>query len=140
MAVVCAPLKVAVPHLCTLPLQLTPPHPTPITILPHFLGSGLWALRYVLGSLVGKESACRTGDLGLTPGSGRSPGEGNGNPLQYPCLENVMDSGAWWAAVHGVTKSWARLSDSHLLIYLGPSSFRVHLDPFPSAGTPGLHD
>ena len=47
MAVVCAPLKVAVPHLCTLPLQLTPPHPTPITILPHFLGSGLWALRYV---------------------------------------------------------------------------------------------
>ena len=38
---------------------------------------------------------------------GRSPGEGNGNPLQYPCLENPMDRGAWWAAVHGVTKSWA---------------------------------
>ena len=67
-------------------------------------------------------------------------GEGNGKPLQYPCLENPMDRGAWWAAVHGVTKSWARLSDSHLLTYLGPSSFRVHLDPFPSAGTPGLDD
>ena len=41
------------------------------------------------------------------PGLGRSPGAGNGNPLQYPCLENLMDSGAWWAAVHGVAKSWA---------------------------------
>ena len=46
---------------------------------------------------VGKESACNAGDLGLIPGSGRSPGEGNGNPLQYPCLENLMDRGAWWA-------------------------------------------
>ena len=47
-----------------------------------------------------KESACSKGDLGLIPGSGRSPGEGNGNPLQYSCLENPMDIGAWWAAVH----------------------------------------
>ena len=62
-------------------------------------------------SLVGKESACSAGNLGLIPGLGRSPGEGNGNPLQYPCLENLMDRGAWRAAVHGVTKSWARLSD-----------------------------
>ena len=45
------------------------------------------------------------------PGSGRSPGEGNGNPLQYSCLENPMDGGAWWATVHGVAKSWTRLSD-----------------------------
>jgi len=45
------------------------------------------------------------------PGSGRSSGEGNGNPLQYSCLENPMDRGAWWATVHGVTKSWTRLSD-----------------------------
>ena len=45
------------------------------------------------------------------PGSGRSPGEGNGNPLQYSCLENLMDGGAWWAAVHGVAKSRTRLSD-----------------------------
>ena len=48
---------------------------------------------------------------GSIPGSGRSPGEGNGNPLQYPCLENLMDRGAWWAAVHGVTHSRAQLSD-----------------------------
>ena len=45
------------------------------------------------------------------PGLGRSPGEGSGNPPQYPCLENLMDRGAWWAAVHGVAKSQARLSD-----------------------------
>ena len=62
-------------------------------------------------SSVGKESACSAGDPGLIPGLGRSPGEGNGNPLQYPCLENLMDRGAWWAAVHGVTKRWARLSN-----------------------------
>ena len=45
-------------------------------------------------------------DLGSIPGSGKSPGEGNGNPLQYSCLENPMDRGAWWATVHGVAKSW----------------------------------
>ena len=45
-------------------------------------------------------------DMGSIPGSGRSPGEGNGNPLQYSCLENPMDRGAWWATVHGVAKSW----------------------------------
>ena len=52
-------------------------------------------------SLVGKESACSAGDPGLMPGLGRSPGEGNGNPLQYPCLEKLTDRGAWWAAVQG---------------------------------------
>ena len=52
-----------------------------------------------------KESACNAGDLGSIPGSGQSPGEGNGNPLQYSCLENCMDRGAWSATVHGVTKS-----------------------------------
>ena len=51
------------------------------------------------------------GDSVLIPGLGRFPGEANGNLLQYPCLENLMDTGAWWAAVHGVAKSWARLSD-----------------------------
>ena len=65
-------------------------------------------------SSVSKESACSAGDLGLFPGSGRSPGEGNGNPLQHSCLENPTDRGAWWAAVHGVTKSWAWLCDWHL--------------------------
>ena len=57
-------------------------------------------------SSVGKESVCNAGDLGLIPGSGRSPGEGNGNPLQYSCLENPMNRRAWQAIVHGVTKSW----------------------------------
>ena len=56
----------------------------------------------------GKESACHAGDtghMGLIPGSGRSPGGGHGNPLQYPCLKNPMDRGAWWAMVHGATKN-----------------------------------
>ena len=50
-------------------------------------------------------------DTGLIPELGRSPAGGNGNPLQYSCLENPVDRGAWWATVHGVTKSWIRLSD-----------------------------
>ena len=58
-----------------------------------------------------KESAYNVGDLGSIPGSGRSPGEGKGNPLQYSCLENPMDGGAWWATVHRVAKSRTRLSD-----------------------------
>ena len=63
------------------------------------------------GGSDGKASAYNAGDLGSIPGSGRSPGEGNGNPLQYSCLENPMDGGAWWATVHGVTKRCTRLSD-----------------------------
>ena len=55
-------------------------------------------------SSVGKESACNAGDLGLIPGLGRSPGEGNGNPLQCSCLKNPMDRGAWQATVHGVAR------------------------------------
>ena len=61
----------------------------------------------------GKESAYNAGDLGSIPGSGRSLGVGNGNPLQYSCLENPMDRGHWQATVLGVTKSWTRLSDEH---------------------------
>ena len=56
-----------------------------------------------------KASACNVGDLGSISGSERYPGEGHGNPLQYTCLENPMDGGAWWTAVHGVAKSWTRL-------------------------------
>ena len=55
--------------------------------------------------LIGKESACKPGDRGLIPGLGRYPGGGHGNPLQYSCLENPMDRGAWQATVHGVSKS-----------------------------------
>ena len=58
-----------------------------------------------------KASVCNVGDLGSVPGSGRSPGEGNGNPLQYSGLENSMDGGAWRATVYGVAKSRTRLSD-----------------------------
>lgn len=58
-----------------------------------------------------KESAFNAGDSGSIPGSGGSPGEGNGNPLQYSCLENLMDGGAWGAAVHGVAQNQTRLSD-----------------------------
>ena len=74
--------------------------------------------RKVLGGTQVKASACNVGDLGSIPRSGRSLGEGNGNPLQYSCLENPMDGGAWLAVVHGVAKSWTRLSDfTHSLTY-----------------------
>ena len=63
------------------------------------------------GGSDGKASAYNAGDPGSILGSGRSPGEGNGNPLQYSCLENPMDGEAWLATVHGVTKSRTQLSD-----------------------------
>ena len=66
------------------------------------------------GGSDGKESACNVGNLGLIPGSERSPGEGNGTPLQYSCLENPMDRGAWWATVYGVTNDWA--TNTYLLM------------------------
>ena len=59
----------------------------------------------------GKAFAYNAGDPGSIPGLGSFPGEGNGNPLQYSCLENPKDGGAWWAPVHGVAKSQTRLSD-----------------------------
>ena len=68
------------------------------------------------GGSYGKVSACNVRDPGSIPRSGRSSGEGNGNPLQYSCLENSMDGEAWWSTVHGVTKSWTRLSDFTLFI------------------------
>ena len=85
-----------------------------VLILPPFgnnsCGSAAPALDLPCSS-DGKESACSAGDLGLIPGSGRSSGEGNGNPLQYSCLENPMDGGAWRATVHRVEKSGTRLRD-----------------------------
>ena len=65
------------------------------------------------GNSDGKESTCSAGDLDSIPGSGRSPGEGNGYPLQYSFLENSTDRKAWQATVYGVTKSWTQLSDLH---------------------------
>ena len=64
-------------------------------------------------SSIGKEPACDAGDQGSIPGLGNSSGEGNGNPLQYSCLENPIDRETWQATVHGVAKSWTRLSDLH---------------------------
>ena len=74
------------------------------------MGKALCVLGFPGGS-DGKESACNVGDLGLIPGSGRCPREGNGYLLQYSCLENSMDRAAWWAIVHGVAKSRTGLSD-----------------------------
>ena len=71
-----------------------------------------------LSGLDGKESACSAGDPSSIPGLGKSPGEGHGSPLQYSCLENPMDGGAWWATVHGVAKIRTQLSNCliHLLL------------------------
>ena len=63
-----------------------------------------------------KASACNVGDLGSIPGLGRSPGEGNGNPFQYSCLENPMNRGAWWGTVHGVTKSQTQQSNELIAV------------------------
>ena len=63
------------------------------------------------GGATGKETACNAGDTGSVPESGRSPGGGCGNPLQYSCLENLVDRGAWQATVHEIAKSWTWLSN-----------------------------
>ena len=73
----------------------------------------------------GKESACNGRDQGLIPGTERSPGGGRGNPLQYSCLENAMDRGAWWSIVHGVTKSLIYLSDSLSLSLIFECLFKI---------------
>ena len=70
-----------------------------LTFSHHFIKKGF------PGGLDGKESACKAGDLGSVPGLGRSPGEGNGYPHQYSCVDNPIDRGAWPATVHGVSKS-----------------------------------
>ena len=75
------------------------------------------------GGLNGKESACDAGDLGSIPESGRSFGEGNGNPFQYSCLENSMDRGAWKATVHEVENGRTLPSDFHFHFYFHFTSF-----------------
>ena len=79
--------------------RLMAPLPFVFKVLLHRL-----SLYFFPHSSVGKESICNAGDLGSIPGLGRSPGEGNGNPLQYSCLENPMDKGAWQVTVHGVAR------------------------------------
>ena len=69
-----------------------------------------------VGGSDSKEAACITGDLGSIPGSGRSPGEANGNPVQYSCLENPVDRGAWQATVHGVTRVRHNLATKPILL------------------------
>ena len=87
-------------------------------VFTHWVSAVTWIFVFPLkihqgfpGGSVDKESACGMGEMCSIPGLGRAPGEGNGNPLQYPCLENPMDRGAWWPTVHGVAKSQTRLSD-----------------------------
>ena len=84
-------------------------------------------------------SAGGTGDVGSIPGSGRSPREGNGSPLQYSCLENSMGGEAWWAAVHGVAKSLTQLSacaSTHTHIDWRRAQERPLADPLPSSREP----
>ena len=86
-----------------------------------------------------KESASNAEDLASIPESGRSLGEGNGNPLQYSCLENSMDRGAWRAAVHGVTKSWTRteqLSLTQFIVYC--KRWLMWLIPRPTSSSSAL--
>ena len=82
-----------------------------ILSLQYTLNDLVLCLTTIPGGSDGKASAYNVGDLGSIPGSGRSPGEGNGNLLQYSCLENPMDRRGWSAAVDGATKNWTLLSD-----------------------------
>ena len=102
-----------------------------IICLGKFLSKSLFGFNmsygssYFPGGWEGKASACNAGDPGLIPGLGRSPGEGNGNPLQYSSLENPMDRGAWYAIVHGVANSWTRLNNFTLLSLMGHHRYLV---------------
>ena len=94
--------------------------------------------------LSGKESACSTGDSASIPRSGRSPGEGNGNPLQYSCLENPKDRGAWRATVHGVAKNETQLNEYFAVVqwlvmsdFLHPHELQHVRIPCPSL-SPGV--
>ena len=89
--------------------------PVPLFLLPLVFPSGSDS----------KQSACSVGDLGSIPVSGRSPGEGNGNPLQYSCLEKSTDRGAWWATVHAIAESdmTERLTRTYLLMNISPEAF-----------------
>ena len=93
------------------------------------------------GGLDGKESAWNVGDPGLIPELGRFPGQENGNPLQYSFLESSMDRGAWWAIIHGVTKSWTLLKklSMHSTHNRNVASYLITLIFIGSSGKPSWH-
>ena len=91
-----------------------------VSLIACTLSSKLYIYIDIPGGSDGKESACNAGDTGLIHGSGRSPGKGNSNPLQYYCLENSMDRETSWVTVNGVTKNWTWLSDQHFYIFHSP--------------------
>ena len=93
------------------PAQAVSVPPQPTVAKRSFLPGAVLRLKGFPGGSNGKKSACNAGDPGSILGSGRSPGRGCGNPLQYSCLENTMDRGAWRATVHEVAKSRIPLSD-----------------------------
>ena len=101
--------------LCPALGDLSDPGIKPSSLKSPALGAGSLPLAPPVmgfpGGSDGKESVCNAGDPRLIPGSGISPGEGNGNSLQYSCLDNPMDREAWQAPVHRVTKSWTQLSN-----------------------------
>ena len=98
-----------------------------VLFIHSFTGVILYGLPCRLSGV--KNPPASTGDSSLIPGSGRSPGDGNGNALQYSCLENLMDKGPWWAIVHEVAKSQTRLN-THILML--PCRFRGQMGLFSS--------
>ena len=91
------------------------------------------------GGSVGKHPPVNAGDSDSFPGLGRAPGKGNGNPLQYACLENPMDRGAWWAIVHSVPKSQAQLSDKTTTTTPAILKYLPHDNPRHSLTCKPLH-
>ena len=99
------------------------------SFLKHSFSKPSWKSWGFPGGSDGKESTCNagdTGDLGLIPESGRSPGGGNGSPFQYSCLGNLIDRGDWWATVHGITvrENWSRKRKSNINI-LGVNNLQL---------------
>ena len=103
--------------LCPWPWPLTQGGKNTLPLLAHQATRGARASEADGGS-EGKESACNSGDLGSIPGSGRSPGEGNGNPLEYSCLENPTNRGVWWVTVHEVSKNQTWLTFTFIIIII----------------------